>query len=146
MVIPGWIGAQRAVPARTTMGSISAFARGASPPHFASRLPRHPPALLQPQSGQRRKAIILPGLCVFTLSAGAVYSMKAERNLAADSKVTNPNAPLQSLRPASLPGRRSRLVLSGYVAAIALTTLGWLWLITWIAFRLIQSISGSGQQ
>ena len=137
----GWIGAQRAVPARTTMRSISAFARGASPPHFASRLPRHPPALLQPQSGQRRKAIILPGLCVFTLSAGAVYSMKAERNVAAD-----PNAPLQSLRPVSLPGRRSRLVISGYVAAIALTTLGWLWLITWIAFRLIQSISGSGQQ
>ena len=61
--------------------------------------------------------------------------MNVERKVSAESKVTYQDIPLQSAKPA--PRRSSRLVLAGYVAAIVLATLGWLWLIAWIALRLI---------
>jgi len=60
----------------------------------------------------------------------------AERNVSAESKVPDQNVPLQSPEPTPSPAWRSRLALAGYVAAIALATLGWLWLIAWIAFKL----------
>ena len=61
--------------------------------------------------------------------------MKAERNISAESRVNDP-APLQLLA-GSAPWLPARLVHAVYLAAIALATLGWLWLIAWIVIELI---------
>jgi hypothetical protein len=62
--------------------------------------------------------------------------MKVERDIFAESTVTAQNMPLQPVeRPVS--GRRQRLVRAVYLAAIASATLGWLWLIAWIALQLV---------
>jgi hypothetical protein len=63
--------------------------------------------------------------------------MKVERNVSARSKVTDQNAPLQSAEPMPLPALRHGLAPVVYIAAIAAATLGWLWLIVWIALKLI---------
>jgi hypothetical protein len=63
--------------------------------------------------------------------------MRVERNDSAKSKVTDQNTPLQSAEPAPLPALRYSLAHAAYIAAIAVATLGWLWLMAWIALKLI---------
>jgi hypothetical protein len=63
--------------------------------------------------------------------------MRVERNLSAKSKVAGQNTLLQSAAPARLPALRHGLAHVVYIAAIAVATLGWLWLIVWIALELI---------
>jgi hypothetical protein len=62
--------------------------------------------------------------------------MKIERNISAESRVDDPDMPLQLLA-GSAPLLPARLVHAAYLAAIALATFGWLWLIAWILFRLV---------
>ena len=61
--------------------------------------------------------------------------MKIERNISAASKIDVPDMPLQLLE-GSAPLLPARLVHATYLAAIALATLGWLWLIGWILLQL----------
>jgi len=61
--------------------------------------------------------------------------MKAERSVFAKSKVTDQNKLLQSTDSAPLTTRNS-LVRAICFATIAAATLGWLWLIAWIALKL----------
>lgn len=60
-----------------------------------------------------------------------------ERSVLAKSEVTDQDTAHQSADPAPVRGLRHNLALVGYVAAIALATLGWLSLIAWIALKLI---------
>lgn len=62
--------------------------------------------------------------------------MKIERNISAESRVDDPDMPLQLLA-GSAPLLPARLVHAAYLAAIALATLGWLWLIGWILLQLV---------
>jgi hypothetical protein len=63
--------------------------------------------------------------------------MKVERDVFAESRVAGQNMPLQSAEPTPLSARRYGLVRAIYLAAIAVATFGWLWLIAWIAFQLV---------
>jgi hypothetical protein len=60
--------------------------------------------------------------------------MKVER-MFAEPRVTGQNIPPQSAQNA--PTWRYSLVRAVYFAAIGVATLGWLWLIAWIALQLI---------
>jgi hypothetical protein len=62
--------------------------------------------------------------------------MRVERNVSAKSKVANQNPRPPSAEPAPLPALRHGLAHVVYVAATAVATLGWLWLIGWIALKL----------
>jgi len=62
--------------------------------------------------------------------------MRVERSVSAKPKAANQNNRRPSAEPAPLPARRHGLAQVIYVAAIALATLGWLWLIGWIALKL----------
>jgi hypothetical protein len=63
--------------------------------------------------------------------------MRVERHLSAKAKVAGQHTRLQSAGPAPLTAPRHGLAQVIYIAAIALATLGWLWLIGWIALTLI---------
>jgi hypothetical protein len=59
-----------------------------------------------------------------------------KRNVSAKSEVIDQNTP-RSAEPAPSPALRYRLARATYFAAIAVATLAWLWLIAWIALKLI---------
>jgi hypothetical protein len=71
------------------------------------------------------------------LTAGAPVLSKAKRDVLPSSRVIGQNAPLQSEEPAPVSARKYNLMRTVYIAAIALATLGWLWLIGWIALQLV---------
>jgi hypothetical protein len=63
--------------------------------------------------------------------------MKIERDVFGESSLTDRNPQFQSAAPAPLLNRRYSLVRAIYIAVLAAATLGWLWLIAWIAVKLI---------
>lgn len=59
-----------------------------------------------------------------------------KRNVSAKSEVIDQNTP-RSAEPEPLPTLRYRFARVAYFAAIAVTMLGWLSLIVWMALQLI---------
>jgi len=51
--------------------------------------------------------------------------------------VTDRNTPFQPAEDTPLPLRRNNFARIAYVVAVAVAMLGWLWLIAWIARRLL---------
>jgi hypothetical protein len=62
--------------------------------------------------------------------------MRVERDVSVKSKIANRNPRLPSAEAAPLPAIRHGFAHVIYVAATAVATLGWLWLIGWIALKL----------
>jgi hypothetical protein len=60
--------------------------------------------------------------------------MRAERNVSAKSEVAKQDNRRPPAEPA--PVQRHGLARAIYIAAIAVATIGWLWLIGWIALKL----------
>jgi hypothetical protein len=75
---------------------------------------------------------------VFALNAGTVLiPVKVERDVFAESEVTDQDGPFQSTEDAAPSARSYSLVRAVYLVAIGIATIGWLWLIAWIAMRLV---------
>jgi hypothetical protein len=62
--------------------------------------------------------------------------VKVERDTFASPQLTAESMPLHEVESAPVSGRRNSLMRTVYLAAIAVATLGWLWLIAWIARQL----------
>jgi hypothetical protein len=94
-----------------------------------------------PKSGSvpSRQAIIFRlATLVFALNAGTVLILvKVERDVFAESEVTDQDRPFQSAEDAAPSARSYSLVGAVYLAAIGVATIGWLWLIAWIAMQLV---------
>jgi hypothetical protein len=94
-----------------------------------------------PKSGSvpNRQAIIFRlATLVFALNAGTVLILvKVERDVFAESEVTDQDRPFQSAEDAGPSARSYSLVRAVYLAAIGVATIGWLWLIAWIAMQLV---------
>jgi hypothetical protein len=110
-------------------------------------LRRHPGSLSLPgpddfpKSGSvpSRQAIIFRlATLFFALNAGTVHiPEKVERDVFAESEVTDQNRPFPSAEDAAPSARSYSLVRAVYLAAIGVATIGWLWLIAWIAMQLV---------
>lgn len=71
---------------------------------------------------------------------------KVERTAFAKSKLIDPGPAFQLAESAPAPARKYSLVCSIYLAAIAVATLGWLWVIAWTGLQLIQLVVGFWSQ
>jgi hypothetical protein len=86
-----------------------------------------------------RQAIIFRlATLFFALNAGTVHiPVKVERDVFAESEVTDQGRPFPSAEAAAPSARSYSLVRAVYLAAIGVATIGWLWLIAWIAMQLV---------
>ncbi len=61
----------------------------------------------------------------------------------AQSKAIDQDASFQAAKPEASGYGKYSLACGIYLVAIAVATIGWLWLIAWMALRLMQSVAGS---